>query len=135
MAAIDLCGDLTVRSFPVRDIHADSTMIPHIVPIRLSACDIFVRCAAMLVLMPVKAPNAPPVELVQALFDFTPAVARVARNIASGKSVDDIALEGKVSANTVRTQVRRVLEKTGCDRQTDVGALLSGIATPFMQKS
>jgi DNA-binding CsgD family transcriptional regulator len=58
-------------------------------------------------------PQAPPVELVQSLFDLTPAEARVARGLASGKTVDDIAIDGGTSPNTIRTHVRGVLEKTG----------------------
>jgi DNA-binding CsgD family transcriptional regulator len=42
--------------------------------------------------------------------------------------VDDLAGDGGVSPNTVRVQVRGVLEKTGCQRQTDVVALLGGIS-------
>jgi DNA-binding CsgD family transcriptional regulator len=64
---------------------------------------------------------------VQSLFDLTPAEARVARSLASGKTVEAIATEGGVSLNTVRTHVRGVLEKTGCTRQAEVIALLSGI--------
>jgi DNA-binding CsgD family transcriptional regulator len=41
-----------------------------------------------------------------------------------------IAAQGGVSRNTVRTQLRGVLEKTGCSRQAEVVALLSGIAIP-----
>ncbi len=73
-------------------------------------------------------PQAPPVELVQSLFDLTPAEARVARSLASGKTVDDIASDGGISPNTIRTHVRGVLEKTGCNRQTDVVALLTAIS-------
>ena len=75
-------------------------------------------------------PQAPPVELVQSLFDLTPAEARVARSLASGKTVEAIATEGGVSLNTVRTHVRHVLAKTGCERQAEVVALLTGIAQP-----
>jgi DNA-binding CsgD family transcriptional regulator len=75
-------------------------------------------------------PQAPPVELVQSLFDLTPAEARVARSLASGKTVQAIATEGEVSLNTVRTHVRHVLAKTGCDRQAAVVALLTGITQP-----
>ena len=75
-------------------------------------------------------PQAPPVELVQALFDLTPAEARVARSLASGKTAEDIAEGGHVSLNTVRTQVRGVLEKTGCNRQAEVVALLTGLRQP-----
>jgi DNA-binding CsgD family transcriptional regulator len=117
-----------VRSFPVRDAIADALMVGHVVPIRFSARDIFARSAAVFVLMPVAAPSAPPVELVMSLFDLTPAEARVARGLAAGKTVDDFAGENGVSPNTVRVQVRGVLEKTGCQRQTDVVALLGGIS-------
>src|SRR5262249_16088797 len=37
-----------VRSFPVRDTGAEAIMVAHLIPIRLSARDIFVRCAAAL---------------------------------------------------------------------------------------
>ena len=120
-----------VRSFVVRDSEALAGMIAHVIPIRGTARDLFVRCAAILVLMPVSAPQAPAADLVQSLFDLTPAEARVARGLASGDTVDDIATKGGVSANTVRTQVRAILGKTGVRRQTDVVALLSGIRTPF----
>ena len=132
IATIDLESGPGVRSFPVRDTVNEAMMVAHVVPVRLSARDIFVRCAAVLVLTPVTLPQAPPVELVQSLFDLTPAEARVARSLASGKTVDDIATDGGTSANTVRTHVRGVLEKTGCNRQTDIVALLTAIsATPL----
>jgi DNA-binding CsgD family transcriptional regulator len=125
---IDSDSGSGVRSFPVRD--AETMMVAHVIPIRLSARDIFLRCAAVLAMTPVTAPQAPPVELVQALFDLTPAEARVARSLASGKTVEDIASDGGVSLSTVRTHVRGVLAKTGCDRQVEVVALLAGIARP-----
>jgi DNA-binding CsgD family transcriptional regulator len=127
IAAIDIAGG-SVRSFPVRDLGAEAMMVAHVIPIRLSARDIFIRCAAVLVLTPVTAPQAPPVELVQSLFDLTPAEARVARSLASGKTVADIATDGGVSRNTVRTQLDRVMEKTGCNRQAEVVALLTGLS-------
>jgi DNA-binding CsgD family transcriptional regulator len=117
-----------VRSFPVRDKIADTLMVAHVVPIRFSARDIFARSTAVLVLLPVAAPASPPVELVMSLFDLTPAEARVARGLAAGKTVEDLAGDNGVSPNTVRAQVRGVLEKTGCQRQTDVVALLGGIS-------
>jgi DNA-binding CsgD family transcriptional regulator len=128
IAAIDLAGG-AVRSFPVRDTGAEAMMVAHVAPIRLSARDIFVRCAAALVLTPVTLPQAPPVELVQSLFDLTPAEARVARSLASGKTVEDIATDGGISPNTIGTHVRGVLEKTGCNRQTDIVALLTAISS------
>jgi DNA-binding CsgD family transcriptional regulator len=127
MAAIDAARG-SVRSFPVRDAGAEAMMVVHVIPIRLSARDIFVRCAAALVLTPVTLPQAPPVELVQSLFDLTPAEARVARSLASGKTVEDIASAGGVSRSTILTQLGHVMEKTGCHRQADVVALLTAIS-------
>jgi DNA-binding CsgD family transcriptional regulator len=132
IAHIDSEGGSNVRSFPIHDAAGQAVMVAHVIPIRLSARDIFLRCAAVLAIMPVAAPQAPPVELVQSLFDLTPAEARVARSPASGKTVEDIASDGGVSLNTVRTHVRGLLEKTGCDRQVEVVALLTGIGRPRM---
>jgi DNA-binding CsgD family transcriptional regulator len=127
IAAIDVAGG-SVRSFPVRDAGAEAMMVAHVIPIRLSARDIFVRCAAALVLTPVTLPQAPPVELVQSLFDLSPAEARVARDLAAGETVETIASARGVSQNTIRAQVRGVLEKTGCNCQTDVVSLLTAIS-------
>lgn len=117
-----------VRSFPVRNATTDAPMVGHVLPVRFSARDIFGSSCAVFVLLPVTAPNSPPVELVMSLFDLTPAEARVARGLAAGKTVDDLAADNSVSPNTVRVQVRGVLEKTGCQRQTDVVSLLGGIS-------
>jgi len=132
IAIIDSEKGYGVRSFPVRDPDGESTMVAHVIPVRLSARDVFLRCAAVLAMTPVTAPQAPPIELVQSLFDLTPTEARVARSLASGKTVEDIASDGGVSLSTVRTHVRGVLAKTGCGRQAEVVALLTGIAPSRM---
>jgi DNA-binding CsgD family transcriptional regulator len=111
----------------MRNEGGSNLRVAHIIPIRLSARDIFVRCAFVFAIMPLTRPQAPPVELVQSLFDLTPAEARVARGLASGKTTEDIASDSGVALSTVRTQMRSVLEKTGCARQVDVVSLLSGI--------
>ncbi|HTV32057.1 MAG TPA: helix-turn-helix transcriptional regulator [Methylocella sp.] len=124
-----------VRSFPVRDTGTDAKRVAHVIPVRLSARDIFVHCSAVLVLTPVSLPQAPPIELVQSLFDLTPAEARVARNLAAGKTVEDMASDGGLSPNTIRSQVRGVLTKTGCSRQAEVIALLTGLAGPPLSRA
>src|SRR5437868_3493368 len=69
------------------------SVVAHILPIRRTACDI--RCAAVLVLIPVTLTQAPPVELVQSLFDLTPAEARVARGLAAGETVQGLSPSGR----------------------------------------
>ena len=70
-----------IRSFPARHNEAEETIVAHVIPVWLSARDIFSSGAAALVLTPVTRPEAPPIELVKmrSLFDLTPAEARVAR--------------------------------------------------------
>jgi DNA-binding CsgD family transcriptional regulator len=128
IATSDQDDGRSVRSFPVRD--ADSAMIAHLVPIRGSARDVFFRCAAMLMLTPVTRPEAPSVELIRSLFDLTPAEARVARGLAAGQTVNDLAAESGTSTNTVRSHVKVVLAKVGYSRQADVVALLNGLRPP-----
>lgn len=118
----------STRSFAVRGADNAASMVAHIIPVRRSARDILVRCAGLLALTPVTLPQAPPVELVQSLFDLTPAEARVARSLTAGETLNEIAAQGGVSLNTIRTQLRGVLEKTGCNRQAEVVALLGGLA-------
>jgi DNA-binding CsgD family transcriptional regulator/PAS domain-containing protein len=124
---LPIAGAAPTRSFAVRGAETAAAMVAHVIPIRRSSRDIFERSAAVLLLTPVTLPNEPPVELVTSLFDFTPAEARVARSLTSGKTLDDIASSGGVSRHTVRTQLRAVLQKTGCARQAEVVALLSGL--------
>ena len=116
-----------VQSFPLRAADGRAAMVIHVVPIRRSALDIFGRSYALLIMTPVTARRSPPVELLRSMFDLTPSEARVARSLATGDSLDDIAASGGVSRNTVRCQLQHVLEKTGCSRQAEVTALLSNV--------
>jgi DNA-binding CsgD family transcriptional regulator len=119
-----------VRSFPVRSGDGTSTKVAHILPVRRTARDIFERCSTVVVLTPVTLSQAPPVELVRSLFDLTPAEARIARSLSAGETLDEIAETGGVSRNTVRTQLRGVMEKTGCTRQAELVSLLANLSLP-----
>lgn len=126
--ALDRNNLATPRSFAVRDVRAQAAMVAHVVPVRGSARDVLVRSTGVLVLTPVTRPNAPPVELIQSLFDLTPAEAKVARGLVTGDTLEEIAVAGNLSRNTIRSQLRGALEKTGSRRQADLVALLGGIA-------
>lgn len=53
IAVIDFAGRGGVRSFPVRDAGGGAaTRVAHIIPVRLSARDVFARCVAAFVLTP-----------------------------------------------------------------------------------
>ena len=127
LPAMTPAANSAIQSFALRDPEGNAALVAHLLPIRRSAHDIFARSYALLVITPVTARRLPPVELLRSLFDLTSSEARVARSLASGDSLDDIAAHGGVSRNTVRTQLRQVLEKIGCTRQAEVVALLSNL--------
>lgn len=126
-AAIGGDEEASVRSFAVGGAEGADVMVGHVVPLRRDARDLFASSAGALILTPATPPQAPPVELLQSLFDLTPAEARVARAIAVGDSIEAIAASAGVSVNTVRTQVRALLAKTGRRRQVEIVALLAGM--------
>jgi DNA-binding CsgD family transcriptional regulator len=127
LAALDGDPDQAVRSFPLRDADDRAALVVHMIPIRRSAHDIFAGSYALLVVTPVTAPAAPRIELMRSLFDLTPSEARVARGLAAGETLDEIASTGGVAISTVRSQLRLVLQKTGCARQAELVALLANV--------
>ncbi len=60
------------------------------------------------------------IEAMQALFGFTLAEARVTTGICQGRTPEEVSRDIGVSINTVRSQLRHVLEKTGSCRQTEL---------------
>jgi DNA-binding CsgD family transcriptional regulator/PAS domain-containing protein len=58
------------------------------------------------------------------LYDLTPTEARVANLLAGGRSVDQTTKELRISRNTARTHLKRILQKTGTTRQGDLISLL-----------
>lgn len=68
-----------------------------------------------------------PREILAHLYGFTPAEAAVATLLLHGKRVAEIADELRVTQNTLRTHLKRILAKAGCRTQADlVRVLLSG---------
>ena len=128
LSTITATTGATPCTVPLRDAVGRATMVLHLMPVRRSAHDIFGRGYALLLVTPVAVDRAPSLELLRSLFDLTVSEARVARGLATGKSLDTIAAEGEVAITTVRSQLRRVLEKTGCTRQAEVAVLLASVA-------
>ena len=114
-------------SFPIRATATRPGQIAHLLPIKGSARDIFARTHALLVLTPLTAPGAPPIALLKGLFDLTPAEAKVARGIVAGRTTEELAQDASVSRETIRSQLKSVLGKTGVGRQSDLVRLLSGV--------
>jgi DNA-binding CsgD family transcriptional regulator len=89
--------------------------IVHLVPIRRQARDIFSGATFLLVITPLASPRAPSSEILNGLFDLSPAEARTAQGLVEGKSIDEVAVANGLSRETIRTQLKSVLSKTCAD--------------------
>ena len=114
------------RSVPMRARGDRPPMILRLISLCAGTQDVF-GASSILVITRVAPPAAPPAELLQGLFDLTPAEARVACGIGDGRTVEDIAGLFGLSRETVRSQLKAVLGKTGLGRQADLAALLAGV--------
>jgi len=63
-------------------------------------------------------------DLVRQLFDLTPAEAAVARRLASGLSLEEVAAALDISRNTARAHLRSIFSKSGISRQTELVRLM-----------
>jgi DNA-binding CsgD family transcriptional regulator len=104
--------------------------LAHVISVRDATSDMF-AAACMLVIAAVARPAIASAQVIQDLFDITPAEARVARGIAAGKTVHDLAVEAGVSAGTIRQHLKSVFSKTGVSRQADLVGILVGSALSF----
>ena len=119
-----------VRSVPIAAQDDRPPMIVHLVPLHGAAHDLFDRAAAIVMVTPVVPSDVPTAEVLQGLFDLTPAEARVARGIGAGQTVEAIAGAFGTSRETVRNQLKAVLAKTGLRRQVELAGLLAGAKVP-----
>jgi DNA-binding CsgD family transcriptional regulator/PAS domain-containing protein len=128
-AALQARGQIenaTVRSIPVARRDDQPPLILHLTPIRGAAHDIFSRAASILVVTPVVVKDVPTADVVQGLFDLTPAEARLAALIAAGHRPREAAAALGVMEETARSTLKRVMAKTGLHRQADLIGLLRG---------
>jgi len=118
------CAAPAGGSIPVRTSRTREAFVAHLVPMRGSGRDVFTGAEFLLYLTPVTRQPGPPPEILQALFDLSPAEARVAALIAEGFSVNAIAEALSVKPNTVRVQLKAIFSKTGTNRQAELASLL-----------
>lgn len=130
LAALGTAGQAAsrvTRSIPLPARDERGPFVLHLVPVLRQAQDIFAGAAMLAVLTPITRFGAPDLPLLQALFDLTPAEARLARSLAQGQSIQHTAARHGLSVTTLRSQLSAVLAKTGTARQADLTALLSTI--------
>jgi DNA-binding CsgD family transcriptional regulator len=114
------------RSIPVGGTKLEPPFVAHVIPLRGAGLDVFTGSMSIIFITSLVPNSSPAPELLQALFDLTPAEARLASQLTTGKSVEQIALSSRLSLNTIRTQLKSVFSKTGVQRQAELVSLLGG---------
>lgn len=123
----------TGRSIAVCAVSGQTSMVAHVLPLRRDARDIFSGAASLLFMTPVAAQKGPQPALLEALFDLSPAEAKVAGLVVEGKTVESIAASHGVTEHTIRMQLKSVYAKTGVHRQAELVSLLTFPSYPNLK--
>ena len=115
------------RSFPAHGAKGGAPVVAHVIPIFGDARDLFAGGLALLVLGSLHGAQAP---VIRALYDLTPAETEVAVLLAQGLAPAQIAARRAVSIDTVRNQIKALLQKTGAGRLGGLIALLAQQLSP-----
>lgn len=102
----------------------------HLVPTRTVAQDIFAGALALALITPPQGRPLPDTALLGELFELSPREAALALGIGRGDTLKAYADEAGVTANTVKSQLKQVFEKTGVRRQAELLALLARLSGP-----
>jgi DNA-binding CsgD family transcriptional regulator len=118
----------TIGSIPVPAIGGELPFVVHLLPLRRAAHDIFAGADILMLATPIT-PSAlvPSPNLLNALFDLTPAEARLAMDLASGLTLAGSAARHGVTVKTARTYLERIFHKTGTHQQSQVVAMLKTV--------
>lgn len=117
-------------SLPLRPTEERPPAVVHLVPVKGNARDVFTGAAYFVVVTTADRSRVANAEMLQGLFDLSPAEARVARSLATGHDVATTARNFGLGVETVRTHVKSVLSKSGMSRQTDLVATISSLHLP-----
>lgn len=101
--------------------------VMHVVPLRGTARDRLDDGIHLVMLTEATSRTLPSVEFLKALFDLTPAEAHLARELVRGQTLPEVAAAAGRSQETLRTQMKSLLRKTGTSRQMELVRILSHI--------
>jgi DNA-binding CsgD family transcriptional regulator len=118
------------KSIAVPADESNAALIVHLLPVRRSAHDVFGPAMGILVVTPLGSSETISSDLLNGLFDLSPAETRAAQGLLEGRSIDELAVDFGLSRETIRSQVKAVLFKTGTSRQADLMSLLANVKTP-----
>jgi DNA-binding CsgD family transcriptional regulator len=122
------------RGFGIPITSADGgPRLLHVLPLRHGAVrrGLVPSAVAAIFITPATAQMPAPTEGLAALFDLTPAEARVFGQIAAGKTKTESAKALGIQDATVKTHLERIFAKTGTRRQAELVALNASLAPPL----
>jgi DNA-binding CsgD family transcriptional regulator len=122
--------ELGAKSIAVPSDAENEAFVVHLIPVRRSAHDVFGSAMGILVVTPLGSAETLPEDLLNGLFDLSPAEVRAANGIIQGKTIEELAANFGLSRETIRSQVKAVLAKTGTARQADLVSLLANVRVP-----
>ena len=115
-------------SLAVRDKDHVGVGVMHLVPALHDARELFSKVSIFAVMARPGNSLLPAADIISALYDLTPAEARVARSIAQGYSPAEVARQLNLSSETIRSQLKRVFAKTSTKRQSELSLLISRLS-------
>jgi DNA-binding CsgD family transcriptional regulator/PAS domain-containing protein len=89
------------------------------------------RAVAIVLIRDPQAGNPAALRVLREIYGLTQAEASLAEAIQSGASLGDYARARRLSLNTVYTHLRRIKEKTGCKRMTELIHTLKDLRVPL----
>lgn len=120
----DRC-DSFVRSIPVPANSDRGAVVIHLLPVRGAAHDLFIGAEILVVASSVCASSTPPsLGLLHALFDLSPAEARLAAALAAGDALKVVAANQGIKFSPARSYLETIFRKTGTHQQSQLVALL-----------
>jgi DNA-binding CsgD family transcriptional regulator len=96
-------------------------------PAKLSAvsANALADCQAIVIFVDPDERRSPPESVLQSGFLLTATEAKLAAGLATGASLDDVSNELQITKQTGRTHLKRIFEKMGIGRQSELVVLLS----------
>ncbi|WP_276120174.1 helix-turn-helix transcriptional regulator [Pararhizobium qamdonense] len=132
LAAVGKRRQSVVRSIPLPGLNGDPATVLHLIPLIRNARDLF-GADILVAATTVKTSSlVPDPSILSALFDLSPAEARLATELTSGLTLQEAARRSNVTFKTARTYLERIFAKTGVHRQSELLVLLGNTA-PLVQ--
>lgn len=117
-------------SFIVAGHANDRPCVVHVIPLRRLARDVFGSNGFVMIVADGHNRTTPNADLLRVMFDLTAREAALVRHIAGGCTIAAAAAGMDIAVTTAKVHLRRIFEKTGCKRQTDLVGLVAGYVNP-----